>query len=76
MKIIFIKYFPSYETRNTIFSISIGTLNLLTRYFRIVNSGLLGKIIHADYFLSTDSMRMSMCDLVSSIFLARVLGCA
>jgi len=56
MKFIFIKYFPSYETKVTVFSISIGTLNLLTCYFRIVNSGLFDKIIHADYFLSMEAV--------------------
>jgi len=28
-----------------------------TCYFRIFNSGLFGKITHADYFLSTDSTK-------------------
>jgi len=44
--------------------ISIGTLNLLTCYFWIVNSDLFGKIIHTDYFLSMDSTRTNVCDLV------------
>jgi len=48
--------------------LSIGTPNLLTCYFRIVNSGLFGKIIHADYFLSMGSMRTSVCNLVPSSF--------
>jgi len=45
-------YFLSYETQKLVFSISIGILNLLACYFRIVNSSLFGKIIYADYFLN------------------------
>jgi len=53
-------YFLSYDTRKLQSSAFAGTLNLLTCYFRIVNSDLFGKIIHADYFLSMDSTRTSV----------------
>jgi len=42
-------------------------------YFWIVNSDLFGKIIHADYFLSMDSTRTNMGDLVPFFLRARVL---
>jgi len=56
MKFIFIKYFPSYEIRKLqSLALAPELFNLLTCYFRIVNSDFFGKIIHADYFLSKDS---------------------
>jgi len=45
-------------------------------YFQIVNSDLFSKIIHADYFLSMDFTKTSVCDFVPSFLFARVLECA